>query len=1257
VAEVPATGLLFAVRNVCEVKEVVEHRERLTQPQDWATTATEWEHDGYGNVLLESDLGVTAMGGKACPACEGDGYTGTPCGPKCLGDEAYKRTEFAGPADNDNRWILRKQVREQKFGVANAQGEPANELYSETVFYYDGTEFQGLPEGKVTHGTPTRITTRKDGTGAVVTQSRNRVDAHGNVVEAIDPLGEVDGTTHRRLYTMDDEGLKLVEVEILNEDAQGAYSLRQEVKYDALWGKPIEATVWRKVVDGTAVDPANSSYYTYDEFGRLTAIVRPGDSLAKPTEEFEYDLANPVSAVATRKRSVSGGALDLESVKCVDGRGRDTQIRVKVAEGNWQVKGFSIFNAHGSERRTNYPYLATTGDCANEVPQGTLKQQYRYDAMGRKLELFLPQVGDETADAVVRTVLGPMDRLEYDLNDTEAGGPHFDTPTRVVRNGLDQIIRVERLDKPAGTPLVHQIRYDEIGHIAAITDPIGATLVQQHDLLGRVVKSVHPDAGTTLYEFDDAGNLVRTEDGRGKVVRSQFDGLNRIVARWDEEDPTGSRISWIYDRPVTCPAEQCTNTAARTAEISFTVAGQPAGERLGYDSRGQQIWRQLLLQGHAFTSTTTHDNAGRITSVTHPSGLVINTQLDGADRAMKVPGYVDQFQYQPDGVVGTILAANGVQTIRTFDERKRLESITVTAPDDSLVIAHSLTLDPAGNILEVADDRGEEDVPQGGGRFTYDSLYRLLEAKLDPSRPAHAETLSYTYDQGDRVLSSTSDLGGDSVAHVGTLSYGVGAGPHAVTKAGDLDFTYDGAGLASSRGTVDYKWDAFGRMVAASEGSNTLARFSYGEANDRLVKDEDGHQTLYLAADFEVRDGTAVTYVEIGQDRLARVEEPAFAATALSDLAPASGTDLALVSAPDGIITAADAWLAAAAKAGSLGFTDEAPLDSPTVLLNASVNRMLGGLDSKVTWLHADHRGDLVAETDGSGKVTSRTEFYPYGMERSAQGKGDPHGFTGKETDESTGLTYFGARYLDPWTGRWTAPDPSFLVASQITETNLAEMTGAYLYGGDNPLTMVDKTGHNFNPAHGIYYFKSSAMKKTVAKLMQGDLRPSLGFMTAFGLRPDAPISKKLAWKMVKTANSIMKNDHVTVDAFRPGGSTASIKEFSNSILEIQQSPIYSKVAYEQGRNRDLAKFGIQSAVLGGALDTKINRDIMVGEGSFQGPVKQNEKFVGTSNVPVATEWVHLLSNIGGQLPRQSLEPQKKPGLWSRIKAKIGGGG
>jgi hypothetical protein len=84
--------------------------------------------------------------------------------------------------------------------------------------------------------------------------------------------------------------------------------------------------------------------------------------------------------------------------------------------------------------------------------------------------------------------------------------------------------------------------------------------------------------------------------------------------------------------------------------------------------------------------------------------------------------------------------------------------------------------------------------------------------------------------------------------------------------------------------------------------------------------------------------------------------------------------------------------------------------------------------------------------------------------------------FTGKELDPETGLYYYGARYLDPRTGRWLSGDPAmgdYIPGAPENEEarkrngNLPGMGGVfnavnlhtYHYAGNNPVKYTDPDG------------------------------------------------------------------------------------------------------------------------------------------------------------------------------------------------------
>jgi len=340
-----------------------------------------------------------------------------------------------------------------------------------------------------------------------------------------------------------------------------------------------------------------------------------------------------------------------------------------------------------------------------------------------------------------------------------------------------------------------------------------------------------------------------------------------------------------------------------------------------------------------------------------------------------------------------------------------------------------------------------------------------------------------------------------------------------------------------------------------------------------VLKEENGHRTLYLTGDFEVRDGTPVSYISLGDRRVARVEEPALAATFLSDVAPASGTDQDLIPDPDGLITAGDAWLALADAEGLLGLADGAAADPARLLLHASADRILNGLDERIAWLHADHLGSVVAETGEDGKATARREVYPYGGERYAEGATDPHGFTGKEEDDATGLVYFGARYYDPWTGRWTAADPAFRSVTEVGEVELPEITCGYGYTLNNPVNNHDPDGQKTFDASVGY---AGNQQSTVKALTKGHIRPTVGFMTTFGIDPGKPISKKMAKTMVREAVRLEKTGN-DVQAFAIGFHAVTVKEWNQGLVDVQNSIGMQRLTVKHSGLTNLSDFTLLS--------------------------------------------------------------------------------
>ncbi|SSC08962.1 RHS repeat-associated core domain-containing protein [bacterium endosymbiont of Bathymodiolus sp. 5 South] len=100
------------------------------------------------------------------------------------------------------------------------------------------------------------------------------------------------------------------------------------------------------------------------------------------------------------------------------------------------------------------------------------------------------------------------------------------------------------------------------------------------------------------------------------------------------------------------------------------------------------------------------------------------------------------------------------------------------------------------------------------------------------------------------------------------------------------------------------------------------------------------------------------------------------------------------------------------------------------------------------------HLQSNTLELDDKAQTLSYEHYYPYGGTAIIAGKDKTqvqqkrYRYTGKERDDSSGLSYYSARYLAPWLAKWISPD-----------SQGADGLNLYVYVGNNPLKYIDPTG------------------------------------------------------------------------------------------------------------------------------------------------------------------------------------------------------
>ena len=317
------------------------------------TIRTTFAYDDYGNVLEQKAYGALSI----------------------AGDEAFILTEYINDADLWLTGFPKRQYVTDKDGAK----------FSETLSYYDGEDFVGLASGSIARGNLTRQEGWVEG-GTYVNLVRNAYDAYGNITAIQDPNGYVRNIDY-------DSTLYLFPVSETIEIGGGKPDLTVTAAYNLGLGVVASSTDFN----------GHQTEYGYDTFGRLTSIVRPGDSTAFPTLLFSYTMADPENAlvyeynadgvldlktgpsvpssVQTRAREVSGQSGTFDTIHYVEGLGRKLASFEEDEQG-FVVKEAVLFNAAGTVRSTFLPYRTTSASYAPPARQPGSRNQLRCGGPG-----------------------------------------------------------------------------------------------------------------------------------------------------------------------------------------------------------------------------------------------------------------------------------------------------------------------------------------------------------------------------------------------------------------------------------------------------------------------------------------------------------------------------------------------------------------------------------------------------------------------------------------------------------------------------------------------------------------------------------------------------------------------------------------------------------------------------------------------------------------------------------------------------------
>jgi RHS repeat-associated protein len=231
--------------------------------------------------------------------------------------------------------------------------------------------------------------------------------------------------------------------------------------------------------------------------------------------------------------------------------------------------------------------------------------------------------------------------------------------------------------------------------------------------------------------------------------------------------------------------------------------------------------------GASLTLTYSYDAAGRLGSMTYPSGMEVDYGYDAAGQiaSLNVNGvpYITAVQHDPFGPVVSWVQA-GQTVTRPQDADGRLTSFTMGSQ------TRSITYDAADRITQLMDSGGTSQV------ITYDALDRLV------GFASASIQQTYVYDANGNRTALTQPTG--------VAAFQISPTSNRLQTAPGLNQTnsYDAAGNLVSNGLVAFSYDAAGHMSGSLVGSARSNRTLYTTSGlgDRILKAGPSGKTAFM---------------------------------------------------------------------------------------------------------------------------------------------------------------------------------------------------------------------------------------------------------------------------------------------------------------------------------------------------------------------------------------------------------------------------
>ncbi len=554
-------------------------------------------------------------------------------------------------------------------------------------------------------------------------------------------------------------------------------------------------------ISSTTDQNGYTTSYDYDAMGRLKLVTYPGaDTTAWNSTNLLFEqVASSEMGIATGhwKQTVSTG--NARVVNYYDALWRPLLTRTFDA-ANPGATGSAVlrrFDFNGKTTFESYPQRDITD--VNTSPVGTSTS---YDSLGRGNSI---SAGSE---------LGPLNTtISYisGFRKTVTNPRNFSTTTSFQAYDEPNEAAIRHIDAPEGVTV--DIARDAYGKTTSINrSGLGKSLTRSYvyDANQRLCKTVEPETGATVQDYDGANNVVWRSSGNALTSLASCDTASVGAA---------TKIAFGYDalnRLRTTTYSDGSPSIARTYTpdgLLETISSNGALWTNSFNKRRLNVLERLNYGGAVYDIARSYDANGSLSQLRYPvDNLTLNYAPNALGQPSQVGIYANSIAYHPNGAIASFNYGNGVAHSLTQNTRGLPNSA-----NDTGVLSDFYSYDANSNVAGI-EDRAQTVTNRS---MAYDGLDRLASV----SAPNLWGNAAYTYDTLDNLTSST--ITGGATARTLTMNYpdpatnrlmSTTSGPAAF----NFSYAYDSQGNIIQRGGQTYVFDQGNRMTSAA-GKGTYA--------------------------------------------------------------------------------------------------------------------------------------------------------------------------------------------------------------------------------------------------------------------------------------------------------------------------------------------------------------------------------------------------------------------------------------------------